>query len=299
MCDDSNGCTKGETCTAGACGGGTPVDCASLNSDCADGVCSPSTGNCVARPKNDGMPCDDADACTSGDTCAAAACKGTMKDCTALDAPPCIKGACNKTTVLCEAAPQTGGACDDGNPCTLSDTCQTGVCTAGMPKDCSKLTTTCADGTCDPSNGNCRPTPKNQGGVCNDQNPCTINDACAAGVCVGPNGNEGQTCDDLVSCTMGEVCTAGKCKVTGGPTLYFVESFASNAAGWTLGTEWEIGPAKASTGGGPDPANDHTPSSDNGVAGVVIGGSGSCDGARLLLPRKPGFRHDRAPHRCI
>jgi hypothetical protein len=56
----------------------------------------------------------------------------------------------------------------------------------------------------------------------------------------------------------------------------FTESFANNAQGWTLGTEWGIGSATVSAGqnyNGPDPGVDHTPSGDNGVAGVVIGGN--------------------------
>jgi len=58
--------------------------------------------------------------------------------------------------------------------------------------------------------------------------------------------------------------------------VLFTEPFANNSQGWTLGTTWEIGPAKASTGqvlGNPDPATDHSPGNDNGVAGVVIGGN--------------------------
>lgn len=57
----------------------------------------------------------------------------------------------------------------------------------------------------------------------------------------------------------------------------FVEDFSDNSAGWALGNEWQFGPAtesSADTFGNPDPANDHTPTTeDNGVAGVVIGGN--------------------------
>lgn len=57
----------------------------------------------------------------------------------------------------------------------------------------------------------------------------------------------------------------------------FSEDFSDNSAGWTLGTEWQIGPAMTSSGhtGGtfPDPAADHSPSADNGVAGTIIGGN--------------------------
>ncbi|MFM6266519.1 MAG: hypothetical protein ACKPFA_08440, partial [Dolichospermum sp.] len=66
-----------------------------------------------------------------------------------------------------------------------------------------------------------------------------------------------------------------------GFTIYFSDDFANNSNnsnGWTLGTEWQIGAATASTGhvyGNPDPGTDNTPTADNGVAGVVIGGNAS------------------------
>jgi hypothetical protein len=63
-----------------------------------------------------------------------------------------------------------------------------------------------------------------------------------------------------------------------GFTTYFWDDFANNSKGWTLGTEWQIGAATASTGhvyGNPDPGTDNTPTADNGVAGVVIGGNAS------------------------
>jgi hypothetical protein len=88
---------------------------------------------------------------------------------------------------------------------------------------------------------------------------------------------DAMACDDGNSCTMGETCLAGACQggVAGNYVVYFSETFASNAAGWTLDTEWQIGPATASVGpayGNQDPAQDHTATADNGVAGVVIGG---------------------------
>ena len=58
--------------------------------------------------------------------------------------------------------------------------------------------------------------------------------------------------------------------------IVFAEDFSDNSAGWLMWGEWQIGPATASTGqsfGNPDPSFDHTPTSDNGVAGIVIGGN--------------------------
>ena len=48
------------------------------------------------------------------------------------------------------------------------------------------------------------------------------------------------------------------------------DSFTNDSIPWVFDPEWEIGPAAESSGheiGYPDPALDHTPSSDNGVAG--------------------------------
>jgi hypothetical protein len=59
---------------------------------------------------------------------------------------------------------------------------------------------------------------------------------------------------------------------------YFSENFNNNNAGWTLDTEWAIGPALASTGqvyGNPDPGFDADGVTGGGVAGVVIGGNAS------------------------
>ena len=63
-----------------------------------------------------------------------------------------------------------------------------------------------------------------------------------------------------------------------GFTTFFSDDFATNTKGWALGTEWQIGSATVSTGqtyGNPDPGVDYTPTTDNGVAGVVIGGNAS------------------------
>ncbi len=104
---------------------------------------------------------------------------------------------------------------------------------------------------------------------CNDNDACTT-DACAAGTCT----NTKVDVNDNNACTI-DLCdpTTGVSHV--GELTLFEEDFSDNSAGWTLGTEWEIKPAVASSGaalGGNDPGSDHSPSADNGVAGVVIGG---------------------------
>ncbi|MGK3966183.1 DNRLRE domain-containing protein [Sorangium sp. So ce1667] len=73
--------------------------------------------------------------------------------------------------------------------------------------------------------------------------------------------------------------------------VLFGDDFSDDAQGWTLGPEWQIGPAAASSGGahGSDPAVDHTSSDDNGVAGVVLGGNASTALHGLYYLESPPF----------
>jgi len=61
----------------------------------------------------------------------------------------------------------------------------------------------------------------------------------------------------------------------------FIDGFADTSGGWTLGPEWQIGPASPGGGGVggffPDPGLDTTLTSDNGIAGMVIGGNITTD----------------------
>jgi len=70
----------------------------------------------------------------------------------------------------------------------------------------------------------------------------------------------------------------GTCQGGIAAPLYFYDDFHDNTQGWTLGQEWQIGPATVSSGqnwGNPDPSVDITATSDNGIAGIVIGGNAS------------------------
>jgi hypothetical protein len=91
------------------------------------------------------------------------------------------------TTVVpgpCQGAPN-GTGCSDGNLCTQTDTCQSGVCQGGNPVVCT-ASDQCHDvGTCAPATGACSNPARADGSACNDGNICTGNDACSGGVCVG------------------------------------------------------------------------------------------------------------------
>jgi hypothetical protein len=149
-------------------------------------------------------------------------------------------------------------ACDDGNPCTLDTVCGGARCAGGTVPDCTRFDDVCTVGVCNEDDGSCEPAATNEGGACDDGDPCTAGDVCTAGACADPDG----------------------------PDVHLDEAFADRTGGWTLGTDWEIGPATASPVGevaGSDPDVDHTPTADNGVAGVLIGGLISGSGPAKYL----------------
>lgn len=73
----------------------------------------------------DDQPCDDANACTTGDVCMAGACVGTEIPCPD-DGNPCTDDVCTPATGVCGVPRE--GACDDGDACTTGDVCTAGTC---------------------------------------------------------------------------------------------------------------------------------------------------------------------------
>jgi hypothetical protein len=147
-----------------------------------------------------------------------------------------------------ENNPEGGGACDTGN---------LGVCQAGTLQ-CVSGSVQCAQNVqsgpekCDGQDNNCD-------GQSDEGSPGSGQPCGCAGAQMG-----------TTSCVSGQLVCGG-----GGPTVYFAEEFSNNTKSWTLESGWEIGPAMASSGQssgfGTDPAQDHTPSADNGIAGTFIG----------------------------
>ena len=62
-------------CVAGACVAGPKKDCSAMESQCVAAECNAMSGACEVSSKEG--PCDDGDACTTGDLCAEGACVGT------------------------------------------------------------------------------------------------------------------------------------------------------------------------------------------------------------------------------
>ena len=263
LCTDTGNCkhpvTAGSCLISGAC-----VDAGAINPQNPCQKCEPSKSTTTWTAAN-GVPCDDGKACTNNDLCAAGACAGTAYTCD--DGLTCTDDACDGlggcTTPItagacliagqCQTAGATkpgggclvcapgisttdwtaseGASCDDGDPCTLSDTCNGGLCT-GKAINCSSLGDSCNLGIC--VGGACAKSPVPGG--CDDNNPCTTSDQCVAGVCVGTpmdcSGFDTQCkkgvcqggqctaqnvtgpCNDQEACTDNDQCVQGECQGT-------------------------------------------------------------------------------------
>ena len=205
---------------AGSCDDGNP---------CTHDACT--AGVCTHKPET-GQPCNDGDACTASDACKAGACTGAKTVCSPADGCH-VAGVCNPTTGTCSAPLAADGTpCTDGNVCTVGDACQFGVCLPKAITDCDDGTP-CTVGACSLPKG-CSYSASVGGEACNDANPCTEKDACAAGKCAGnatacSDGNvctadycdtvkgcvgipSAATCTDGNACTVGDACTDGACK---------------------------------------------------------------------------------------
>ncbi len=92
--------------------------------------------------------------------------------------------------------------CDDGELCTVGETCNSGSCRGGAPRDCNFGADTCHAGTCDEETG-CSVQPLADGTPCNDDLFCTQTDVCNEGECGGTFRDctaEAPTCQIAVRC---------------------------------------------------------------------------------------------------
>ncbi|MCB9739923.1 MAG: hypothetical protein H6747_11685 [Deltaproteobacteria bacterium] len=234
-CDDGNACTQSDACAAGACSG-TAVLC-NDDQSCTDDACSVQAG-CIYSAISG--PCDDGDACTQGDACnGAQGCVGSAVDCD--DGQPCTADGCDPGTGCShDGTPLQGRWCDDGDNCTVGETCDAGACVPATAITCDDGNP-CTTGSCNPATGQCVTALQNKACVtptgcasdavcsngvcagkaikncctqtsgCQDDNPCTL-DSCdkPTGVC-SHLALTGLACSDGSACTVGEKCAAGFC----------------------------------------------------------------------------------------
>ena len=191
--------------------------------------------------KDNGDPCGGGGECASGicvdSVCCDAVCgAGVANDCQACSvaAGASVDGVCG---------PSTGNGCDDGLFCTVTDTCQAGVCAGnGDPCPGADGDGDCAE-SCDEAADSCT-SPDPNGSSCSDGSFCNGGETCTAGVCSdsagdpcpGPDGDgdcaescdeaadsctaadaDGSGCDDGAFCTGTDSCQAGTCTSAGDP----------------------------------------------------------------------------------
>jgi hypothetical protein len=131
-------------------------------------------------------------------------CRVCDTDAECSDGNQCTTDTCPADGSACLHAPRTG-TCTDNNACTVGDACADGVCVPGPAPNCADGTT-CTIDSCLSTTG-CINFPI--AGTCDDGNPCTTNDRCVIGVCVGDAPN----CDDQNPCT-DDGCNAFGCAYT-------------------------------------------------------------------------------------
>ena len=109
-------------------------------------------------------------------------CKSKLDTC---EEYKCIPGSYKGHCVKGNAA--AGTPCEDGNKCTVGDTCDySGNCNAGLAKTCDGPGQCESSVTCKSATGDCTPDFKSAGTGCNDENACTADDKCdGQGGCSG------------------------------------------------------------------------------------------------------------------
>ena len=158
-------------------------------------------GACVYAPSAE--PCDDGDACTAADACAAGACAGEAVSCD--DGNACTDDACDSASG-CGSVANTAG-CDDGDACTEGDVCSASSC-AGVALDCDDGDV-CTDDSCKPGLG-CLHQPNavacddgdatTRGDVCDGTGTCGGEPfECVAGTCEASSTHNGVDCDVVLS----------------------------------------------------------------------------------------------------
>jgi hypothetical protein len=183
--DDGNPCTGYHECKAnGTCAikAATVVKCPETGFEpCQTNECNPASGKCVETVVEDGVECDDAIECTTGDFCVEGECTGIGD-------------------ITCEYV------CDDG-----VDEDEDGVMDCDEPEcwgvgDCAQPE--CGDGTCqEPAEETCLSCPEDCG-ACNDC-PCEEGFVCVGGVCA-PLTVNGAPCSAHGDCASG-FCVDGVC----------------------------------------------------------------------------------------
>jgi hypothetical protein len=170
-CNDNNPCTA-DSCGTNGCVN-TPISCDDGNPCTADS-CDPQVGcGSVIMP---GLACPSGDACFAGACDAAGSCVGS-EPIAVDDGNPCTDDACDPATGVTHV-PAIGRACDDGNICSQTDTCNASGSCSGVPAAGLDDGDSCTDDLCDPVSGAISHVVLPGGASCSDGDVCNGVEVC-------------------------------------------------------------------------------------------------------------------------
>ncbi len=222
-CDDGLYCNGVETCNAGTCEAGTPIDCGDGVS-CTVDSCNEATDACESVADDglcgNGLYCDGAETCDEVLDCQA----GIPVDCN--DDVACTDDACNEVTDACDNLADDG-LCGNGLYCDGAETCDELLgCQAGTPVDCNDGVS-CTDDGCNETTDVCDNLANDglcdNGLYCDGAETCDLVLDCQAGSdpCPGQVCDEDgdlctdcvgdPDCDDGLFCNGAETCSGGSC----------------------------------------------------------------------------------------
>jgi hypothetical protein len=224
QCDDNNPCTD-DICTAqGGCehpaiaGSCDDDEVCTVGDQCIAGECVGTAVNCDCQEDADCAGLEDGDLCNGTLVCNLEKfpyqCVVEPNSIVVCEQPgghdgPCLQAICDAQSGSCSmVAANPGSPCEDGDACTLGDTCGEGTCQAGVEANCNDGNP-CTDDACDPDGGCLSVTNE---APCSDGNVCTQGDLCADGVC---GAGEPLNCDDANVCNGAESCDTQMGCVTG------------------------------------------------------------------------------------
>lgn len=206
QCTDGRACTFNDTCDFNGICSGESLACDDGN-ECTYDSCQEPYGRCVF----DAQPLIGS-TCTIGHCTSRGVCERDHTPCPVLDPSTCLRYVFNKAFGTCDVFTRTG-ACDDGDACTLFDTCINGDC-FGQNKTCDDYIE-CTVDTCIAPTGVCQhmiaPGSCRIDGRCwldGDMNPecdCLV---CNASLSTSDWSivSSSLSCDDGDACTENDVC---------------------------------------------------------------------------------------------
>ena len=92
-------------------------------------------GACTLVVSDDQAPCEDGNPCTSDTFCSDGSCIGGRATACS-DNNPCTSDSCDPLTGCSFEPIESESACDDGDPCSIGDMCDEGVCTGAPSPEC-------------------------------------------------------------------------------------------------------------------------------------------------------------------